>query len=258
MANIPIGKHMPVVRAFSAIIHGLRFCFFEPAVRSLAVWPWLVGVFASIASLTAAYYAHDPLLRHFISAPDGWWTWILYILAWLLTALLLLLASMILSMSAVFVFAGIFQTAIATAVLSRLQVLPAANEENGVTALLRETRRTVRAELGKLLWILPLTLLLLVAGLIPPLTPFALLLGAWLLAYQFVDTVLDIFQLPAAERLRFAKRNASSLICFGLSLSVLWAVPFVGLLLAPAASAGAAWLVAEPGLLKQIRERQTG
>ncbi len=240
---------MTALRPFFALLHGIKLCVFNPAVRRHAKWPWLVGVVSYCGTLYAAYRLHSVLLHHFVSDPSGIWSWIVWSAAWLLAAALLFVASFIVSLVLVMVFTSAFQAAIAQAAFRE----HTAEVEIPELSLMAETTRTIIVEGAKLLWLLPLLVLVFFVGLIPLLAPFALLLGAWLLAYQFVDVVLDLFHLSARERFRFGREYSRSLIFFGLALTVCWAVPLLGVFLAPAATAGAAWLLSEQPYLSSIQ-----
>lgn len=225
--------------AFSALFHGLRYCFTDSHVRKLAIKPWLIGALGYIGTLYGAYRAHSPILNWIFGDPTGVWQNVLYAGTWLLVGLLLLAGSVVVTIGLVMVLAGVFQTAIAIAVLNSRNVIPPKDE----ASLFAETARTMLVETGKLLILVPLSIFALVIGFFPLFVPIALILTSWLLAYQFVDVVLDIYRIPVRERIGFARRNFGTFVCFGVTLTVCWAIPFVGLFLAPAAAAGAAWMM---------------
>jgi CysZ protein len=243
------------IRAFFAIARGLQFCLTVPAVRRLAIVPWAVGTLCYVASVYGAYRLHPVLLDWAVGDLDGIWQYFLYGLGYLFFAMILLVSTLLITVTIVIVFTGVFQTGIVLQVL-RLLEQPIPEELNGVRGLVKETSRTVVVETTKLFWLLPLMLIVLVVGLIPLFTPFALVLGAWLLAYQFVDIVLDTYRLSSRERFRFGRENALLLVAFGFSLSLVWAIPLLGILLPPAAVAAATWLLAESELLDTLGENQ--
>ena len=247
---------MSILRSFIALFKGFQLCLFESRIRRLAVRPWLIGAGVYIASCAAAYYAHDPLLQRIAGEPQGFLAHMLYYLARILLPLFLIILSMVATMMTVMIFASVFQTAIAVNVLQHLGAsLP--QDKSGLSGIVSETSRTVFTELVKALWLYPCILLSLVLGLIPFFAPVSLLLAAWLLAYNFIDIVLDVFRAGAAGRLWFSLRHGVVVICFGLSLTILWAIPLLGLFLPPVAVAGAAWLLHETGLLKRYSDEET-
>ena len=164
-------------------------------------------------------------------------------------ALLLFLAAGLFTVIVVMTIAVVSQTSIAVAALQLFGHDAPQEQPSGAAGLAKEAVRTISVEMLKLVWLVPLFIVLLIAGLIPFLAPLALLLGSWLLAYQFVDLILDIYKLTAWQRMRFALNHFLLLSCFGLVLMLIWALPLAGVLLVPAAHAGAVWLLNESGLL---------
>jgi uncharacterized protein involved in cysteine biosynthesis len=242
---------MNIIKSVYAILQGLLICLTRPKVRKLAMWPWLVGMFCYSASIYLAYLYHGDILARMVDSPDGWLSYLIYGLAWVAVTSILAVGTLFITMVLVLILTSAFQTAIASAVLRELnEEIP--EEEQGFSALLRETKRTAFVEIAKLFWLIPLFILLFIVGFIPILTPVAFLLGSWLLAYQFVDIVLDIYKLKSGKRLSFAIKNAVPVTVFGASLSLCWAIPLVGILLPPAAVAGAAWLMSDTALLKSL------
>jgi len=243
---------MGIFRALIAIPKGLQICLFEKQVRSLAMWPWIVGIFSYFTSLIGVYFLHPVVLSMVAPLPEGIWNSILFYLAWFFLGLSLVIISIVLSIAFVMVFTAVFQTEIATKVLA-LSSLDLPKQEEGI---IKEGTRTILTEAGKLLWILPLMIVIFLIGLIPIFTPFAFAANAWLLSYQFVDIVLEIFKTTSKERFRFARKNALSLTVFGASLTFLWAIPLLGLLLPPAVVAGAAWLIQDNDELKALATKK--
>ena len=230
-------------KALLALPRGFNICLTNPKVRRLAIRPWLVGIFAYLLFLASAYYSHPIILDLILGEPSSYFKKFLYYLLWVVVALLLLVVSSILSMVFVLITTAIFQTEIALAVLREKY------NDLGTGELISETKRTIWVECTKLLWIVPFIIFFFIIGLIPPLTPFALAANFWLIAYQFVDVVLDLFKLGTRKRFSFAKENWLFLITIGGCISLLWAIPFVGILIPPIAIAGTAWALDQAELL---------
>lgn len=248
---------MKLFSPIRALLQGFRICFSHKEIFRLCLWPWTLGAICSLLSVLVAIPAHANLLQWLVGEPTGLWTQLLYYIAWLLVALSLLLCSMLLSLLIVFAMSAAFQTAIATHVL-KLQGVAVASEPSNAAALFKETVRNITSELLKLLWILPLGICVLILGFIPILLPLALVIGAWLLAYQFVDVPLDVLKMSVSKRLGFALRHSLQLVLFGFTLGVFWAVPLLGLLLPPVAVAGATWLLAENKLIERNQSELEG
>ena len=244
---------MNAVKAFIAVFQGFGFCLSKQQIRRLALWPWAIGALVYVAVAVGAVYSHSPLLGMLVSEPTGFISHVLYWLAWLLVSGLLLVGTLLLTVIIVMIFTGVFQTAIATETLKTIgAAVP--EDESGVKATLKETGRTILTESAKLIWLVPLICLTFVIGLIPLMTPIALVMGAWLLAYQFVDVVLDVYRIKTRARISFGMRHGVLLVSFGLGLAACAIIPFVGLLIPPVATSGAAWFIHESGLLEATQE----
>ncbi len=233
--------------AIVAPLVGILLCFKNKDIRRLALWPWFVGTLSYITTVTTAYYSFPIIYEYFDIDRSGHFISLANWGIWALTAFSLLLTTLVVSLVLVLVLSGFFQTSIAIKVL----------ELNGVevppeSGLASEATRTVFNELLKLLWILPLGLLIFIFGLIPILTPVALTLGAWILSYQFVDIVLDSLKISARKRLSFSIKHFLKLTIFGFILAICWAIPFLGVILMPCATAAAAWLLTKNDLLKDL------
>lgn len=246
---------MNKANAFFAIFKGTSLCFKNTKIRRLAFIPWIVASVSYILTTWVALSYRSSLLASFMSEGNSFFHVFLYNLASIGITLLLLFASMLISIILVLILTSVFQSAIASEVL-RMYNHECPQQSNGIKALLSETLRTMLTESFKLIWLLPLLLLLFFLGLIPIFTPIALVCSAWLLAYQFIDIVLDVLLVKARNRLFFSLRNSLTLICFGFSLTILWAIPFLGLFLVPAATAGASWLLAEDGIVKAFENEK--
>lgn len=247
---------MSMLRPFFALFKGFQICFFNSQVRRLAVWPWLLGAISYLGSLYGAYMFHPRFMSWLGAVPDGFFQYLKYGFLWIAVTLTLIMVAIAFSVVLVLIFTSAFQSAIARATL----VAHGVSIDVSELGTLAEASRTIFTESKKLIILIPLMVLLFVSGLIPFFAPIALLCGACLLAYQFVDVVLDIFHLAIRQRLRFACANWLHLVCFGLVLGLFWAIPFLGILLSPLATAGAAWFLSEPKFLNQIntlRDRST-
>lgn len=229
-------------RAMYAVVHGLRLSFTDPQIRGLSIRPWLIGILTYIGTLAGAVMLHGPVLSRVVSSPAGFWGHLLYGLAWTAVAGVLLMMSVFVSIVLIMVFASLYQGRIAVKALARRGV-PVPPEAEGLAGLISEGRRSVVNESVKLLWLLPLGVLVFALGFIPILLPFTLFIGAWLLGYQFLDVVLDVMLVPARGRLAMAMKSPLVVVSFGGTLALLWVVPLLGILLAPAAVAGAASLI---------------
>lgn len=235
---------MATIQSSYALVKGCQLCFSDRQIRRLSIWPWIIGIGAYLATAVAAVYLFSPLLGQLVLPPAGFWSGVWYYIVAIFLGAFLSVATVVVTLTLVIVLTGFFQSSIAALVL----------KQSGITvvsegSIVSEAGRTIVVEGFKLLWLLPLIVVSFLLFFIPLLFPFAILLSAWLLAYQFVDVVLDTLRFSAGQRLRFGLRNWSSLFVFGLTLMFIGIVPLIGIIIPPIAVAGAAWLLASGGLL---------
>lgn len=234
---------MNPARAVEAALYGLLVCLRDSQVRRLALKPWGIGLLVYSLAAAGAVALHDNLVAAFVSAPQGFWSSVGFWLVWAAAALALFAAASLLSVVVVFAITGVFQSAIARLVLSNLDAPRIAEDAGGVKAAAGEVGRTIYVEGTKLIWIVPLALLILIAGFIPPLAPLCFVASAWLLAFESCDVVLDLYRLPLSRRFSFSVRNGFTLTCFGAPFVALSMLPLFGFLVPPLAAAGAARLL---------------
>ncbi len=245
---------MTILKSFAALIHGLNYCLFFRPVRMLAIIPWLIGLISYPLALWTVAHFHPLMMQWVSSDPSGILRTLLFYLAWIVFALLLLLLAGLASLLVVMILASVFQTMIARTVLTELgrDVPP---EDSSLKGTARETWRTIKVELLKLIWLLPVLAMLLIVGIVPFLAPLAFIGSAWVMGYQFVDVVLDIYRISVWQRLRFALVNPIPVACFGATLTLCWLIPLLGIVIPPVAAAGAAWLMSETKLLDGYSQR---
>lgn len=242
---------MKIAKPFTSIPRAFLIILGSRDILRLALWPWIVGALCYLLTGLSAIYLYTPLLYNLMHTPQNWWQAIIYFLLKIGLVILLFSTSLLLSITLVLILTSVFQTAIVEKTLSSLgRAYPGQN--SGAKAIAKESLRTILVESIKLIWLLPLMLLCLIMGLIPLLTPFAIILAAWLLAFQFIDVVLDLYRLPIRKRFGFCRRHFFTVLGFGLSLTLLWAIPLLGILIPPVAAAAAGLMLHELGLIDEI------
>lgn len=120
--------------------------------------------------------------------------------------------------------------------------LPQAQNTNGISGFLQSIPRTVFREIRKFISTLKWLILLIVLLFIPVLNIFSLLIGAWLMAIQYLDIPADNHQLGFIEFLKTLKKRRFKALAFGLSVSLVSMLPLVNLILVPAAICAATLL----------------
>lgn len=217
-------------------------CLLDRRWRSLVLAPLAINALLFGAGSVWAAGRVAAAVRWLRDALPGWLDWLAF-LAWPLFGLGLLL---------VFVYAF---TALANLIGAPFNVILARRVSGEVAppagGWLREAGRATLNELRKLGYFLvravPLGLLLWVPGLNLVAGPLWLLLGAWLLALEYLDYPLGNRGLDFVAVRRTAAAMPLRSLGFGGSVLLLGAVPIVNLLLMPAAVIGACPLVQSEG-----------
>lgn len=229
------------LRALVGFLEGARLCFRDPAIRRLAIRPWLFGALGYLAALFGAIHLHPTVVQSVASEPTGFWSSVLYWAAWALAGVMLLVAAAVVALLFTLLLGGLFQTAIAEEILRRKGFDIA--EVRGISGISGEVLRTILTEAVKLMWVVPVMIMLFVLGLIPLLTIPAAVAGGWLLGYTSFDVPLDALRTSALQRLGFSLRNPFLITTYGLLFMAVSIIPFLGILLAPVAVAGAATIL---------------
>jgi CysZ protein len=193
-------------------------------------------------------------LSNFIGWIDSWIDWLpewLSFLEWILWPLIGIAVALV---------TGYLFTAVALIIASPFNALLAEKAEELITgqpvqgleglgpALLSVPRGIFR-ELAKLLYYVPMALMVLIISLIPAVNAVApllwLMLGAWMMSLQFVDYPMDNHQRSFKDvRVAVADRRLSSL-GFGGMVAAFASVPIVNFFVVPAAVVGATILYLE-------------
>lgn len=109
--------------------------------------------------------------------------------------------------------------------------------------LLAMVPRTLKRELRKLSYFLPRAIGLLILSLIPGLnliaTPLWLLFGVWMMAVQYIDYPCDNHKVSWDDMLAWLRAKRWQSLGFGGSTYLALLIPFVNILMMPAAVAGA-------------------
>lgn len=247
---MPNGRQLS--RAVFAMPVGIRYCVTHRDIRRLSLWPWLIGLFVYALTLWAALRVHASLFLWAAPAEGHWWSTPLSWVVWLAVSAATLVVSSLAAVCVMLIATSAFQSAIAAHVLTHLG-RPAPAGPDGIGANLADAARSSMAQIIKTVWLVPFFLAALIISFIPILLPLGIVLSAWLLAFQFVDIVLELFRIRPGARVRFALQHLLELILFGAVLAFLWAVPLLGILLTPAAAAAAAWLLADESLYDSVQ-----
>lgn len=219
------------------LLEATKLCLTNSELRKLCIKPWLIGLACYVVSFIVACYSYSTFYELLASSSDAWYYYLWNLIMWPVAAVLLLVVCALLAMISTLLLSAVYQGPIARFTLKHKTIeLPNENP------LGNELARIGKAEIIKLLWIVPLSITIFATGFIPLLAPISLTFGAWILAYQFVDIPLDELHLTASERLKYGKQNFFKLAILGGTLAFVW--PFIGLILQPIATTAGSLLVA--------------
>ncbi|MFK8043644.1 sulfate transporter CysZ [Congregibacter sp.] len=193
-------------------------------------------------------------LSNLIDWVNSWMAWLpewLSFLEWILWPIIGLTVALV---------TGYLFTAVALLIASPFNALLAEKAEElitgqpvqgleGLGAALMSVPRGIFRELAKLVYYLPMALMVLIISFIPAVNAIApllwLLLGAWMMSLQFVDYPMDNHQFSFKDvRIAVADRRLSSL-GFGGMVAALASIPIVNFFVVPAAVVGATILYVE-------------
>ena len=119
----------------------------------------------------------------------------------------------------------------------------------GYCSALLEVPRALFREIRKFLCYVPMALAVLILTIVPVFNAFAplawFLLGAWMMSLQFVDYPMDNHRLPFREVRDACAAHRLSTIGFGGTVAFFTGIPFLNLMVIPAAVIGATLLWCE-------------
>ncbi|MAL95900.1 MAG: sulfate transporter CysZ [Haliea sp.] len=219
----------------------------HPALRTFVVVPLVVNVliFASLWGL--AFNWLGEVVDGWMAAMPEW----LGFLEWLLWPLLIALFALI---------TGYLFTAVALLIASPFNSLLAEKAEElttgqpvagleGLGQALLSVPRGMWREVQKLLYYLPMALLVLILTFIPPISALSpvlwFLLGAWMMSLQFIDYPMDNHQLSFARVREAARSRRLSSLGFGGLVAICAGIPVLNFFVVPAAVVGATLLWCE-------------
>lgn len=213
--------------------HGLRAPWrglrqmWQPGLRRYVLVPLVVNAALFIAAMAWLLTALDSTLREWL--PD-WLAGLLYpVFAFALGLLTLLLSTQ---------FANLLAAPFNSRLAQRVEALLGHAPDIPARPLWAEALFTLGGEMRRLIHFLGWALALLAMGFVPILgllAPFGwLLLGAWLMALQYLDYPLGLRGLDFPAQRRMLRRHLGFSLGFGLSAQLLHLLPGPNLLAMPA------------------------
>ena len=226
---------------------------FQPGLKRFVVIPLLANVILFTLMGLATYEVVSGFYEAAMLTVPEW----LHFLSWIITPLLWLVGSLMtgyVSTLLVLMLTSPFHALLAEKVEEAItgERVPALD---GIGAALLEVPRALFREIRKILYYVPMALAVLILTIIPlfnSLAPFAwFLLGAWMMSLQFVDYPMDNHRLPFREVREACAARRLSTMGFGGTVAFFTSIPFLNLMVIPAAVIGATLLWCEE--LRKLR-----
>jgi CysZ protein len=209
----------------------------QPGLRQYVIVPLLINVIVMSVFIAYGIAQYEDWMAYIAnSLPEwaGFLTWIIGVLAILVGVAILLYGFTIVGNVIAAPFNAILSVKVEEHLLGRPLV---SNTPFGVLAV-----RSVAREFVKLMYYLPRLLGLLIISVIPVINVIApvlwILFGAWMMAVQYTDYAADNNELGFSGLRQRLRGNTMDALLFGILAYVVVAIPFLNLLLIPAAVAG--------------------
>lgn len=221
---------------FDCVVEGL-YLIRQRGLRRYVVIPLAINVLLMAAFAVYAMMKFDAwtgaLTRH-------WPSWLAF-LSWLIGLIAALLVVLVL-LYLFTVVANIIAAPFNAILSEKVQLRLTGRAPEASVKLHVVLARSILRELGKLTWYLPRLVGLVIATFIPGVNVFAPLLwvlfGAWMMAVEYTDYAADNNEVAFGELRRRLAENRWQALAFGVLVYGMLAVPFLNLVLVPAAVAG--------------------
>tara|TARA_R110002049_G_scaffold188251_4_gene356594 strand:+ start:187 stop:918 length:732 start_codon:yes stop_codon:yes gene_type:complete len=232
-----------IARGASYLTRGAKMLK-HPSLRVFVIVPLLINILIFGSLITLGFGYISDLMDSMLGSIPGWLSFIQWIL-WPLIVITVSLISGYLFTSVALIIASPFNALLAEKAEELVTGKPVDSLE-GLGAALASVPRSIVRELLKLLYYIPMALLVLVLSFIPGVGAVAwLLLGAWMMSIQFVDYPMDNHQLSFAEVKNACRSRRLSSLGFGAIVAVCTGIPVVNFFVVPAAVVGATLLWCE-------------
>lgn len=213
----------------------------NPGIRLFILLPLLANIllFGFLGSLAFGYI--QAIIGGAEEALPDWLsflTWLLVPLLWLAGGLLTGYISTLL----VLLVTSPFHSLLAEKVEEQVTGQPVQGLE-GFGAAIMDIPRSLGREISKFVYYIPMALLVLIISFIPVLNSVSpllwFMLGAWMMGLQFLDYPMDNHRLPFSQVKEACAARRLSSLGFGGIVAFVAGVPFLNLIVVPAAVIGA-------------------
>lgn len=209
-----------------------------PGVRAYVIVPLMINIVLFIFALIGVGNALDFAIAQYLGSWPEWIQWLIWLVFALLAAVVVFFTFAVIAN----IVASPFNSLLAEAVERHLDAQSGAVEFSW-SRLLADLKRTLIAELRKLIYIGLRALPLLILSFIPGLNMLApalwLIFGAWMLCLEYLDCPLGnhgAFFPRVIEEMRARRRLA---LGFGFTMTILTLIPVLNFIAMPVGVAGA-------------------
>ena len=230
----------PVLSGPDYLREGLKLVL-SPGLRLFVLLPLAINLILFAALIGFAVRQFSGWLARLMGSLPGWLSFLDFLLWPLFVVLLLLMVFFTFTLLANIIaapFNGFLAEKVEVVVRGEDTFPPFSWNE-----LLAMVPRTLKRELRKLSYFLPRAIGLLILSLIPGLnliaTPLWLLFGVWMMAVQYIDYPCDNNKVSWDDMLAWLRAKRWQSLGFGGITYVALLIPFVNILMMPAAVAGA-------------------
>ena len=230
----------PVLSGPDYLREGLKLVL-SPGLRLFVLLPLAINLILFVALIGFAIDQFSGWLASLMGSLPGWLSFLDFLLWPLFVVLLLLMVFFTFTLLANIIaapFNGFLAEKVEVVVRGEDTFPPFSWNE-----LLAMVPRTLKRELRKLSYFLPRAIGLLLLSLIPGLnliaTPLWLLFGVWMMAVQYIDYPCDNHKVSWDDMLAWLRAKRWQSLGFGGITYVALLIPFVNILMMPAAVAGA-------------------
>jgi CysZ protein len=213
----------------------------HPRLLPFVVVPLAINIIIFASLIVYSVNTIGTTLSTWMGMIPSWLSWLGWLI-WPIVVIALALVTGYLFTAVAILIASPFNALLAEKVEELTTGKPVQGPE-GLWQALKLFPRAISRELIKFLYYLPLLLAVLVLSWIPPFTVVApllwFLLGAWMMAVQYVDYPMDNHQFSFAEVKQMLRRRRLSSLGFGGMVALVSGVPVLNFFVVPAAVCGA-------------------
>ena len=218
-------------------INGVSLALKTPSLLMLGLLRFFVVLFLTLFLSGLIFYWHDEILAMIWKAPQGGWLiYVWNVAAWLLSLFLASIA-MVLSYLIAQLFFGVFIMDYMSRITERIVLGQEVPFDQG--SWVQFFFYLIRQEIPRAILPVLITLVIMLAGLFTPLSPFILVLSSVaasvFLAWDNTDLIPARRMIPFGERINFLKKN----LLFHLGFGLLFLIPWLNILFLSFAPVGA-------------------